>query len=169
MGKSLLLPEGGRASAAPSPVKAMRPATDADATPERAMITGDPSRCLMRAGVIGVIERMPKKEHSGVIRIVSDISRLAELDFTDVLHKDIINALYEFMALDEWKEVTMEHVGSRTRKTMHTIIKLVPKTLQSPILFRCNSTIQHRNSLVWRMKQSRTLVKIRLVMNRARL
>lgn len=82
------------------------------------------SRCLLKSGVLGVIVRFPKKDQTaGVIQILSDISKLADKDFTDVLHKEIIDGLHEFIALDEWKEIVMEHVESRSRKLLHNLIQ----------------------------------------------
>ena len=124
LGRSLLLteeqqPASPEKKAARSPIKGAVEAAAGEAG------------CLMRAGVLGVIERFPKKDQSGVIRILTDISRLAEVDFSDVLHRDTIRALSEFAALEEWKEVSMEHVGPRARKTLHTIIQQVQSCIAS--------------------------------------
>lgn len=123
-GRSLLLPDvlsSLPGSAVTTPVKG--PTLVAAAG--NASSDGDTSKCLMRANVMGVIEKLSKKDACGVIRILTDISCLAEVDFTDVLHRDIVSALCEFMALEEWKDISIEHVGPRSRKTLHTIIQQV--------------------------------------------
>ena len=94
----------------------------------------DADKCVLQTGVLGVILRFPKKDQTGVIRVLSDLSRLADVDFTDVLHKETIDALAEFVALDEWKEVSMEHVRPGVRKILHTIIEQVTSDTVSSLL-----------------------------------
>lgn len=120
-GQSLLLSEGSKSAADAKPAAEDKPTS----TPAKKDEQSDADKCVLKTDVLGVILRFPKKDQAGVIRVLSDISQLADVDFTDVLHKETIDALAEFVALDEWKEVSMEHVRPGVRKILHTLIEQV--------------------------------------------
>lgn len=81
---------------------------------------GSSRTALMRRGVTGCVVREAKKDVPGLIRVTSDIKDLGEPE--DDVRQDLAEAITEFQACAEWKEITLEHLSAAQRRAYHCLL-----------------------------------------------
>lgn len=113
-----LISEEGASRTVPGRLRAIRVRIESEG--EGGSVGSSARTVLMRAGVAGCVLREAKKDVTGLIRMTSDIRELGDPE--DDVRQDLAEAMSEFQACNEWKEIVIEHLSAGQRRVYHTLL-----------------------------------------------